>query len=85
MVGIAGIMLGAGRQRTEDVLDFGAGIVFYKKCGAEVRKGEEIGYVQGSRTETFDAAVKHIADAITIDHSNYTKPAMVLDEWDSAQ
>jgi pyrimidine-nucleoside phosphorylase len=85
MVGIAGIMLGAGRQRTEDALDFGAGIVFYKKCGAEVRKGEEIGYVQGSRTETFDAAVKHIADAITIDHSNYTKPAMVLDEWDSAQ
>ena len=85
MVGIAGIMLGAGRQRTEDVLDFGAGIVFHKKCGAEVRKGEEIGYVQGTRTETFDAAVKHITDAITINHSNYTKPAMVLDEWDSAQ
>lgn len=83
MVGIAGIMLGAGRQRTEDVLDFGAGIVFHKKCGAEVKKGEEIGYVQGTRTETFDAAVQHITDAITIESRLYEAPPLILDEWDS--
>lgn len=78
-------MLGAGRQRTEDALDFGAGIVFHKKCGAEVKQGEEIGYVQGTRTETFESAATHILEAITIERTSYTKPKMVLDEWDSSQ
>jgi pyrimidine-nucleoside phosphorylase len=85
MTGIAGIMLGAGRQRTEDVLDYGAGIVFHKKCGAEVRKGEEIGYVQGSRTEVFDGALAHLAEAITIEHREYKPLPLVLEEWDSAK
>jgi pyrimidine-nucleoside phosphorylase len=82
-VGIGGIMLGAGRQRTEDVLDYGAGIVFHKKCGAEVHKGEEIGYVQGSRTETFTAAVAYIEKAIGITNQVFTPLPMVLEEWDS--
>lgn len=84
-IGLAGIMLGAGRQRTEDVLDYGAGIVFHKKCGAEVRKGEEIGYVQGTRTETFDAAVAYIEQNIHITKQDFTPLPMVLEEWDSAK
>ncbi|TAE31156.1 MAG: thymidine phosphorylase [Candidatus Kapaibacterium sp.] len=84
-IGIAGIMLGAGRQRTEDVLDYGAGIVFHKKCGAEVRKGEEIGYVQGTRPETFEVAVAHIEKNIGIGTQAFTPLPMVIEEWDSAK
>jgi pyrimidine-nucleoside phosphorylase len=84
-IGIGGIMLGAGRQRTEDVLDYGAGIVFHKKCGAEVHKGEEIGYVQGARTETFDAAVSYIEKHIGITKQDFTPLPMILEEWDSAR
>lgn len=84
-IGIGGIMLGAGRQRTEDVLDYGAGIVFHKKCGAEVRKGEEIGYIQGTRTETFDAATAYIEQHISITNQDFTPLPMVLEEWDSAK
>ncbi|MCS6808332.1 MAG: thymidine phosphorylase [Bacteroidota bacterium] len=83
MVGVAGIMIGAGRQTSEDTLDFGAGIVFHKKCGAEVRQGEEIGYVQSTRTKTLDSAVHHITRAISIEHRAYNPPPLILDEWDS--
>jgi pyrimidine-nucleoside phosphorylase len=84
-VGLAGIVLGAGRFKTDDVLDYSAGIVFQKKCGAEVRKGEEIAYVQGMNTEQFDEALALLTDAIRIDHSEYKPKPLVLEEWDSVE
>jgi pyrimidine-nucleoside phosphorylase len=82
-IGLAGIVLGAGRAKTDDLLDYSAGIVFYKKCGAEVRKGEEIGYVQGNRTEAFDEALARVHRALTIEHKEYTPKPLIVDEWDS--
>jgi len=84
-VGLAGIVLGAGRFKADDVLDYSAGIVFQKKCGADVRKGEEIAYVQGMNTEKFDEALALLNNAITIDHSEYKSKPLVLEEWDSAE
>ncbi|MFH1724698.1 MAG: thymidine phosphorylase [Elusimicrobiota bacterium] len=40
--GRAAVALGAGRDRIEDKLDYGAGIVFRKKAGDPVQPGEEI-------------------------------------------
>jgi pyrimidine-nucleoside phosphorylase len=84
-IGLAGIVMGAGRMKADDELDYGAGIVFHKKCGVEVRKGEEIGYVQGTRTQTFDEAIAQIQAAITIEHASFTPKPLVLEEWDSQE
>jgi pyrimidine-nucleoside phosphorylase len=86
MIGIAGIILGAGRLRAEDELDFGAGIIFHKKRGAEVRKGEEIGYIQGTRREAFEPALQKISEAIDINAHDQPEAddSIVIEEWDSA-
>ena len=39
-VGLASMMLGAGRATKEDVIDLGAGILLHKKRGAQVEKGQ---------------------------------------------
>ena len=41
-IGVASMMLGAGRQTKEDVIDLGVGIVLNKKVGEHVEKGENI-------------------------------------------
>lgn len=83
-MGLAGIMLGAGRKKTDDILDYGAGIILYKKCGQEVRKGEEIGYVQGCNPAFFDEAIQQIQQAFEISTASFTEEPLILDEWDSA-
>ena len=41
-IGSASVLLGAGRQKKGDPLDFAAGIVLHKKRGAYVHKGESL-------------------------------------------
>ncbi|OIO09702.1 MAG: thymidine phosphorylase [Elusimicrobia bacterium CG1_02_63_36] len=64
-VGRAGVALGAGRDKMEDALDFGAGIVLDKKVGDRVRKGETLAWIYASDAarsargrELFEQAVR---------------------------
>ncbi len=41
-VGIASVLLGAGRLKKEDPIDYGAGILLHKKTGDPVRPGESL-------------------------------------------
>ncbi len=42
MLGTAAMILGAGREKVEDVIDPGAGLLVDKKLGHEVRRGEPL-------------------------------------------
>ncbi len=64
--GIASTMLGAGRQKKEDVIDYSAGIRLHKKYGEEVRKGDLLAVLYASREELLDGASKKLMDAYTI-------------------
>jgi pyrimidine-nucleoside phosphorylase len=46
--GRAGVALGAGRSKMEDVLDYGAGFVLAKKVGDPVRRGDEVARLYAS-------------------------------------
>jgi len=41
-IGIAAMMLGAGRQTKEDAIDYGVGLKLHKKVGEQVEKGESL-------------------------------------------
>ncbi len=54
--GIASLMLGAGRNRKEDQIDYGAGIMLNKKTGDFVKAGEVIATMYASSPKLFSAA-----------------------------
>lgn len=64
--GIASAMLGAGRQKKEDAIDYRAGIRLCKKYGDEVKKGDVIGILYASKKELFEGASKKLLSAYTI-------------------
>ncbi len=81
-IGVAGIMLGAGRKNVDDLLDYGAGIVFHKKLGDEVRKGDLLVTVYSNDSLKFTSAIDLIKNCIIIsDGKNFKMPDLILDEW----
>lgn len=64
-MGIASMMLGAGRQTKEDEIDLSVGLVLHKKVGDKVEEGESLMTVY-SNTESIDDVKAKIYDNITI-------------------
>ena len=50
-VGMTSVRLGAGREKADDMLDYGAGIVLKKTVGDAVQKGEVIAELYGASAE----------------------------------
>ena len=65
-VGIASVLLGAGRSRKEDALDYGAGIVLKKKYGEAVQAGETIAVLYASEKERLAPAAEKFLSACTV-------------------
>lgn len=65
-IGMTAVELGAGRVKIEDIIDPIAGIVFQKKIGDFVEKGETIAEIHTNKKDGSDAAVKRLQNAVTI-------------------
>ncbi|EKS27024.1 pyrimidine-nucleoside phosphorylase [Staphylococcus epidermidis] len=65
-IGIALMMLGAGRQTKDDVIDLGVGIVLNKKVGEHVEKGENILTIH-TNTKEIDDILYKLDNSITIE------------------
>lgn len=65
-IGVAAMLLGAGRSCAEDVIDFSAGIIILKKRGDRVRSGEVIAQLRSSDKSRFDAAEKKYLESISV-------------------
>lgn len=65
-IGVASMILGAGRQTKEDVIDLGVGIVLNKKVGEHVEKGENILTIH-TNTKKIDDILNKLDNSITID------------------
>lgn len=55
-VGMAAMILGAGRETKEDILDMSAGIVLEKKVGDYVNKGDVLAYIHYNKEDKFESA-----------------------------
>ncbi|MBI3005612.1 MAG: thymidine phosphorylase [Ignavibacteriales bacterium] len=65
-LGLAGIALGAGRQRIDDTIDPKAGIVLRKKVGDRVEPGEILAILYTDRDQEASAARDRISKAFKI-------------------
>ena len=68
-LGVAAMLLGAGRETIDSELDLAAGLMLHKKIGDEVKKGDSILTIYSNK-ENVDASIKKIKENITItDHA----------------
>ena len=64
-IGLSAMMLGAGRKKKDDIIDFAAGITLEKKVGDSVNKGENLCILHTNLIDTSDA-IKMVKNAYTI-------------------
>ncbi|MEU4540674.1 thymidine phosphorylase [Streptosporangium sp. NPDC023825] len=65
-VGLAAWRLGAGRERKEDPVSFGAGIVLHAKPGDLVRAGQPLMTLHADETARFERALAALEGAYTV-------------------
>ncbi|MEU0483679.1 thymidine phosphorylase [Streptosporangium sp. NPDC006013] len=68
-VGLAAWRLGAGRERKEDPVSFGAGIVLHAKPGDLVRTGQPLMTLHADETFRFERALAALEGAYTVGES----------------
>ena len=64
-IGVAGMLLGAGRRTLEDKIDMAVGLEFVNKVGAYVNKDDVICYLHANDIGV-EAAIKTLENAIKI-------------------
>lgn len=65
-IGVAGILLRAGRKVSADIIHPTSGIEFHKKIGDPVRVGDVIYTIHGDETALFPAAEKLLQKSFVI-------------------
>ena len=63
-IGVASVILGAGREKKEDAIDFSAGIVLNKKSGDKVAKGDTIATLYTNNENSLNTAKEKFLSAI---------------------
>ncbi|MCX8007365.1 MAG: thymidine phosphorylase [Coriobacteriia bacterium] len=65
-VGRAAVHLGAGRERKEDPIDPGAGIILHAKRGDRIMRGDALASLHASSIDRLEAGLARLRDAIRI-------------------
>lgn len=77
MIGSSSVILGAGRVKKDDAIDFAAGIILHKKTCDKVEKGDVLATLYTNKAESFADAEKLFLQAITI-NSNKSEPSPLI-------
>ncbi len=76
--GVASLLLGAGRNTKEDVIDMTAGLKLVKKTGDYVEEGETIAVLYSGKESGFKAAKDRLLSATTIGENPPRQAPLVL-------
>lgn len=76
-VGKAGLELGIGRKQKEDTIDSRVGLIFNKKTGDKVKKGEILAYVHANSPEKAEKCVENIKNAYKIGNKKIVKKNII--------
>ena len=77
--GVASLLLGAGRNTKEDVIDFAAGIVLKAKTGDFVKKDDVIAVLYSDKESGFDGAEARLLSSTRIGAEKPQEMQLVLD------
>ena len=64
-IGSASVILGAGREKKDDTIDFGAGIILHKKTGDKVQDSDILATLYTNNKETLQSAGKRFLEAFS--------------------
>ena len=78
-VGKACLVLGAGRQKTDDAIDFGVGVSGLAKVGDEVEKGMPLVTLHANHQDKMEQAERLLKDAFRIAAREIERPTLVTD------
>lgn len=76
--GIASVVLGAGRETKDSIIDYSAGILLHKKTGAYVKRGDVLATLYASKEELFAKAEEILMKAYTFSNDPITSRPLVL-------
>ncbi len=79
IIGHTAMMLGAGRERLEDRIDYSVGIEILKKCGDFVRPGDALVVLHLNDENKIEAACRQIALAYDITMEQPVKKPLILE------
>ncbi len=82
-IGMASLVLGAGRETKDSKIDYSAGIMFSKKTGDRVEVGDCIAVLYTNREETLLQAVSLLNEAVVISELPHEKKPLILAYIDS--
>ena len=77
-IGLSAMMLGAGRENKDDIIDLGVGIEIVKKVGDQVSKGEILAYLY-SNGKNEKNAYKKVLDSYVIVKEKIDKKPIILE------
>ena len=78
-VGVASWRLGAGRERKEDPVSFGAGIELHAQLGESVAKGAKLMTLHSDSEEKFDRALNALHGGWVISNSAVPDKKIILE------
>ncbi len=78
-IGLAGIILRAGRRVSADVLNLTAGIEFHKQIGDPVVANDLIYTIHGDESDLFKSAEKMLASSYSVDQQKPTSHILIKD------
>ena len=76
-IGVASLLLGAGRNKKSDVLDFSAGIILNAKTGDRVEKGGTIATLYANDETKFSAAEQKFREALIFSEDPVEKQPLI--------
>ncbi len=82
-LGVASILLGAGRKATTDVIDPASGIEFHRKIGSQVSTGEPLFTCHSQRLSSRDQVTQMLLDSVAISDGQVNSPTLILKVMES--
>lgn len=78
-IGLAALLLGAGREKAGDTVDSAVGILMKKRCADRVERDEPIAYMYVNDETNLDEAVSKLVSAVSVADEKPADEALIYD------